>query len=163
MAAAEQSHRAYVLAHGEGRGIAVPSAGGQITMKAEGDQTGGVITLYESLHEPRAGGPARHYHTRYTELFYVLEGTYEFVLGEEVHRVLVGGTVVIPPGNVHAFRNAGDEPGRLLIMVLPGGFEGFFDAAKDLASPMDDVARWREINDTWDAHVVGPPLGVQPH
>jgi hypothetical protein len=48
-------------------------------------------------------------------------------------------------------------------MVLPGGFEGFFDAAKDLASPMDDVARWREINDTWDAHVVGPPLGVQPH
>jgi quercetin dioxygenase-like cupin family protein len=162
MAGDAQNHRAYVLAQGEGRAIAVPSAGGLVTMKAEGDQTGGVITLYEGRHEPHAGGPARHYHTRYTELFYVLEGTYEFALGEDVHQAPAGSTVVIPPGNVHAFRNAGDEPGRLLIMVLPGGFEGFFDAAKDLRSPMDDAARWREINDTWDAHVVGPPLSVRP-
>jgi quercetin dioxygenase-like cupin family protein len=162
MTAKEHEHRAYVLEQGEGRVIAVPSAGGRVTMKAEGHQTGEVITLYESRHEPHAIGPARHYHTRYTELFYVLEGTYEFVLGDEVHHTAAGSTVVIPPGNVHAFCNAGNEPGRLLIMVLPGGFEGFFDAAKELSSPMEDATRWREINETWDAHVVGPPLGVRP-
>jgi len=162
VATVDNEHRAYVLAHGEGRVIAVPSAGGRLTMKAEGHQTGGAITLYESRHEPRATGPARHYHERYTELFYVLEGTYEFVLGEEVHLAPAGSTVVIPPGTVHAFRNAADAPGRLLIMVLPGGFEGFFDASKDLASPMDDAVRWREVNERWDAHVVGPPLQERP-
>jgi mannose-6-phosphate isomerase-like protein (cupin superfamily) len=139
----------------------VPHAGGLVTMKAEKHQTGGLITLYESRHQPHSVGPARHYHEALTELFYILEGTFTFLVGEEVHRAPAGTTVVVPPRTVHAFHNAEDEPARLLVMVLPGGFEGFFDAARELESPATDTERWQRINETWDQHVVGPPLGIR--
>ena len=150
---------AYVLPPGQGRAIPVPHAGGLVTMKAEKHQTGGLITVYESRHEPHSVGPARHFHEGWTELFYVLEGTFTFLVGKEIRRAPTGTTVVIPPRTVHAFHNAEDEPARILVMVLPGGFEGFFDAVRELKSPATDRERWQHINDTWDQHVVGPPLG----
>jgi mannose-6-phosphate isomerase-like protein (cupin superfamily) len=150
---------AYVLQPGQGRVVPVPHAGGQLTMKAEKQQTSGLLTLYESRHQPHSVGPARHFHEGWTELFYILEGTFTFLVGDQIHRAPAGTTVVIPPRTTHAFHNAEDEPARILIMVLPGGFEGFFDAARDLESPATDTERWQHINDTWDQHVVGPPLG----
>ena len=47
---------------------------------------------------------------------------------------------------------------RLLVLVVPGGFEGFFDAAQGLRSPMRAADHWQRINERWDTHVVGPPL-----
>jgi hypothetical protein len=46
-------------------------------------------------------------------------------------------------------------------MVLPGGFEGFFDVELDLRSQMSESSQWQAINERWDAHVVDPrlPLG----
>lgn len=151
----------YLLQPGEGRVIPVPFGRAIVTMKAESRQTHGAITVYESRQEPHSVGPARHYHQRLTELFYILEGELVFLVGEELHRAPAGATVVIPPHTVHAFRNAESQPARLLIMVLPGGFEGFFDEAKDLRSPMSDRAQWQAINERWDTHVVGPPLGEE--
>lgn len=127
-------------------------------MKAEGPQTGGRLTVYESRQEPHSVGPARHYHERTTELFYVLEGEMIFLVGEELYRAPAGSTVVIPPGTIHAFRNAESVPARLLITVHPGGFEGFFDESRELRSPMSDAERWRQIYDRWDIRLAGPPL-----
>lgn len=152
---------AYVLQPGQGRVIPVPHAGGLLTMKAEKYQSGGLISLYESRHEPHSVGPARHFHEGWIELFYILEGTFTFLVGEEIHRAPAGTTVVVPPRTVHAFHNAEDEPATILVMVLPGGFEGFFDAVRELTSPATDSARWRQINEAWDQNVVGPPLGSQ--
>lgn len=148
----------YVLRPGEGRAIPVPFVRALVTMKAESHQTGGRITMYESRQEPHSVGPARHHHDRLTEVFYILEGEMTFQVGEAIHHAPTGTTVVIPPGTVHAFRNAGGRPARLLAMVLPGGFEGFFDEAQAQTAPMSDGARWQAINERWDTHVVGPPL-----
>lgn len=127
-------------------------------MKAEGSQTAGHITLYESRQEPQSIGPARHYHERLTEVFHVLKGQMTFQVGEELHRAPADTTVVIPPRTIHAFRNAEDTGESLLIMVVPGGFEGFFDESRDIETPMSNAAPWQQIYDRWDTHVVGPPL-----
>lgn len=66
MPASESKAVAYVLQPDEGRVIPVPFARAEVTMKAEGPQTGGHITVYESRQEPHSIGPARHYHTRLT-------------------------------------------------------------------------------------------------
>ncbi len=158
MPASESAAAGYILQPGEGRVIPVPFGRAEVVMKAESHQTGGGVTVYESRQEPNSIGPARHYHTRLTELFYILEGTMLFLVGERLHQAPAGATIVIPPGTVHAFRNAASEPARLLIMVLPGGFERFFDEAKDLRAPMSDAAEWQAINERWDTHIVGPPL-----
>ena len=158
MSTSEQHLTGYVLQPGEGRRIPVPFGGSEVTMKAESYQTGGCITVFESHQEPDSVGPARHFHQRTTELFYILDGEMTFLVGGDLHRAPAGSTVVVPPETVHAFRNPGSSPARLLIMVLPGGFEGFFDETKTLRSPMSDAGQWQQINERWDTHVVGPPL-----
>lgn len=147
-----------ILAPGEGRAVLVPSAGGQVTMKAEGSNTGGSVTVFENVLRPHAPGPARHFHRTWTELFYVLEGEMIFEVGGEARSAPAGSFVFVPPGTVHAFRNPTSAPAKLLITFIPGGFEGFFDAGKDLSSPMTDAAAWQHINQRWDVQVVGPPL-----
>ena len=147
-----------VLAPGEGRAVLVPSAGGRVTMKAESGDTGGAVTVFENVLRPHAPGPARHFHRTWTELFYVLEGEMLFEVDGELRSAPPGTFVSVPPGTVHAFRNPSDNEAKLLITFIPGGFEGFFDAGKDLGSPMTDAAAWQEINEQWDIQVVGPPL-----
>lgn len=39
----------HVLLPGEGRAVRVPHAGGQVTMKAEGSDTGGSVTVFENI------------------------------------------------------------------------------------------------------------------
>jgi hypothetical protein len=34
---------------------------------------------------------------------------------------------LIPRGQIHSFRTLGDDPAKLLVMVLPSGFEHFFE------------------------------------
>ena len=41
-----------------------------------------------------------------------------------------GSFVFIPKGTAHTYRNMRKEPGKLLGAVIPGGFEGFFQAAQ---------------------------------
>ena len=156
--ASESEPAGYVLQPREGRAIPVPFARAVVTMKAESSQTGGRITMYESQQEPYSVGPACHYHERLTELFYIVEGEMTFLIGETTHLAPAGTVVVVPPRTVHAFRNASSAPARLLAMVLPGGFEGFFDETQHLRAPMNDVATWQAINERWDNHIVGPPL-----
>jgi quercetin dioxygenase-like cupin family protein len=56
-----------------------------------------------------------------TEVFYILEGELIYLVGEETHNAPAGATLVIPPGTVHAFRNAQSQAARLLIIALPAG------------------------------------------
>ncbi len=148
----------YILQPGEGRQVPAPFARAELTMKAESYQTGGLITIYESRQEAHSVGPARHYHERLTEVFYVLDGCLTFQIDTEIHMARAGAMVVIPPRVVHAFRNAQSQPARLLVVVIPGGFEGFFAEAQGLQIPMGDAPQWQRINARWDTHIVGPPL-----
>lgn len=149
---------AQILLPGEGRVVLVPSAGGQITMKAEESNAGGSVTVFENILRPFAPGPARHFHRTWTEFFYVLEGEMLFEVAGQMCAAPAGAFVFVPPGTVHAFRNPTSEAAKLLITFVPGGFEGFFDQGRDLGSPMTDAAAWRQINEQWDVQVVGPPL-----
>jgi quercetin dioxygenase-like cupin family protein len=96
-----------------------------MTLKATGDTTGGSLVLIENLTAP-GGGPPPHIHTREDEFFYVLEGTFEIRIGQELHTLAAGGFAFVPRGTVHNFRNVEDRPNRILVGFTPGGIEGFF-------------------------------------
>jgi mannose-6-phosphate isomerase-like protein (cupin superfamily) len=69
---------------------------------------------------PGRDGAKPHYHALSTELFYVLDGTMAFVLGEETATVAKGGLVVMPPGLPHAFGAAPGVGADLLAVLTPG-------------------------------------------
>ena len=136
----------YALAPGEGERIWIVAD--TMTLKATGDSTGGSLVLVENLTAP-GGGPPPHVHTRDDEFFYVLDGSFEIRIGDELHAVGPGGFAYVPRGTVHNFRNTAASPSRILVGFTPGGMEGFFreagrPATDDGPAPQvdeDEIAR----------------------
>lgn len=113
----------YSVRPGDGERIWI--VGDTMTLKAVGDTTGGKLVLLENLTAP-GGGPPPHTHTREDESFYVLDGTFEIRIGDELHALGPGGFAHVPRGTVHNFRNTAETPSRILVGFTPGGIEGFF-------------------------------------
>ena len=89
-------------------------------------ETGGGFSLVEHPMGPRALCAPLHRHTREDEYSYVLEGRVGALLGDEVVYGEPGDLIFKPRGQWHTFWNAGEEPARILEIISPGGFEGYF-------------------------------------
>ncbi|MGH2921057.1 MAG: quercetin 2,3-dioxygenase [Gaiellaceae bacterium] len=148
---------AHSVAGGDGERIWI--VGDTMTLKATAESTGGSLMLLEILTSP-GGGPPPHVHSREDEFWYVLDGTFEIRLGDEVHVLGPGGFAYAPRGTVHNFRNTAETPSRILVGFTPAGMEGFFresgrPATDDgPAPPLDED----EIARTLDA---APRYGVE--
>jgi quercetin dioxygenase-like cupin family protein len=97
-------------------------------------QTGGAYGLVEQ-QVPIGGGSPWHVHHGEDEAFYVVEGEVSVRIGEQTLRAGPGGFVFAPRDIPHGFRVEGTQPARLLLLLTPGGFEGFFDAMSEPAPP----------------------------
>ncbi|MGC4032931.1 MAG: cupin domain-containing protein [Tepidisphaeraceae bacterium] len=93
---------------------------------ATADTTNGAFTICE-IHTAPAGGPPPHVHLEQDEIFFVVDGRHEFLLGDRTEIVSPGDVVVIPRGVRHRFSNLESTTGRLIDIHTPGGFERFFD------------------------------------
>jgi mannose-6-phosphate isomerase-like protein (cupin superfamily) len=118
--------------------------------------------LIEWLAPPDGSGPPPHIHRVTDEGFYVLEGTFGFLAGEETLRRSGGTYVFVPRGQAHTFWNDGPNPARLLIVISPAGFEPYFaELSAGLAAAGDspDAAlRVRQaLSAKYDIEVIGPP------
>jgi quercetin dioxygenase-like cupin family protein len=124
-----------------------PSAGSTLNVlgvthvyKATGAETAGSFSLWEAVVLPGAGAPP-HRHAREDEAFYVLSGELliEFEGEPAPRRVAPGGFFYGARGRRHAFRNAGDNPARVLILSAPScGLDQMFgelDAATAAGMP----------------------------
>lgn len=92
---------------------------------ATGESTGGRLGALEA-DIPPGSGPVLHYHPDVEELFFVLEGEVDFILGDATRRVADGGFVLIPRGMRHRFTNPTSEAARAFIAFTPGGPEAMF-------------------------------------
>jgi quercetin dioxygenase-like cupin family protein len=112
----------------EGRTLLV-GGGDYVTYKARSAETGGAYFCFEVRTTP-GFGPPLHTHA-YRELFYVLEGSYEFTVkdGECLETFIgaAGTSVAIPPNVPHTFKNTSDRPARLLFVHQPAALEAFFE------------------------------------
>jgi quercetin dioxygenase-like cupin family protein len=95
------------------------------TILVDRGDSGGRVGLFEST-VPAGGGPPVHIHHNEDEVIGVLDGEYEFWLDGTIRRMGPGEAIFLPRGVPHTFRVAGRTPARLLAVLTPGGFEGFF-------------------------------------
>lgn len=79
----------------------------------------------------------------------------DFRLGDEVVDAPARSMMFVPRGVPHCFQNAGDEPGRLLIVFSPSGMERFFGLTGGDGSAFEAAAAEVAMQ------VVGPPLAQQ--
>ena len=104
--------------------------------------SGGSFSLVEHPIPPRKLAAPLHRHNREDEYTFVLAGEIGVLLGDEVVVGVPGDLIFKPRGQWHTFWNAGSEPARVLEIISPGGFEGYFEQLSDLlaqGSPPDPV------------------------
>ena len=99
-------------------------AGATILVRVPSEATGGALSIIEEA-PPLLDTPL-HVHRNEDELFYVLEGEHVYQVGDDEHTVGPGGFVFAPRGVPHAQRRVVHGRGRQLVLMSPGGFEGFF-------------------------------------
>jgi len=92
----------------------------------DGGETDQRFSIVEHPMPPRALGAPLHKHSREDEYTFVLEGRMGALLGDHEVYAEAGDFIVKPRDQWHTFWNAGDEPCRLLEIISPGGFEGYF-------------------------------------
>ena len=81
----------------------------------------GAAAFYEYVSEPGVTGPPQHVHHGHDETFYVVDGTFEFTMGPDSALLPRGAFLYVPRDTPHTFRNAGDDPGRIVGTFAPGG------------------------------------------
>ena len=149
-----EASRAFTVGPGQGPTIQGP-AGGPLTFKVRGDQTGGALTVIENTIGP-GDGPPHHVHANEDEAWWIVEGELRFRLGDELHTAPAGTFVFVPRGVAHSFQNPGESPARILVMFTPGGMESFFDSFAQLEA--FDPAAFAQLGAEVGMEVVGPPL-----
>lgn len=128
------------IVHPPGGGRAVGVLGARSVFKVLSEQTGGAYAVLEQ-EVPPGHGPPLHVHRHETEIFYILEGTFEVTLGERTIAAPAGAIAVGPRDVPHTFRNVGPGPGRLLLTVIPGRFADYFIDVDGVPDASHDVIR----------------------
>ena len=130
-----------------------PSAPGErMLVLLRSSDVNGACTVVLSVAEPNSGPPL-HSHEQEDEVLHVLDGTLDFVCGEEAFTAEAGTTVIIPKQVPHTWRNRTDALTRCLVTFTPGGIERLFEAME--GQPLPEVMRLvAEAGLT----VLGPPM-----
>jgi len=116
--------RVKIVQPGEGdAGGLAPGVG--VVFKIDGADTGGAISIVEHPFAVGALVPP-HVHRLEDEISIVLEGEIGFRSNDQEVVLGAGGYVVKPRNEVHAMWNAGSTPARMIEVISPAGFEGFF-------------------------------------
>jgi len=145
-------------------GDAVWYVNNRATIKATAADTGGAFSLVD-MQVALGHGPPLHVHHTEDEALWVLEGHLTVRCGEATFTAGPGSFVYTPRGIPHTFRLEGATPARLLVLLVPGGGEGFFVEAgrpaegEGLPPPgPPDIARLQAVATKYHIEFVGPPL-----
>jgi quercetin dioxygenase-like cupin family protein len=124
--------RLKVVPPGEGRiGGLVPGVG--VIFKIDGEDSGGALSIVEHPFAVGALVPP-HIHNLEDEYSIVLEGEIGFRSNDREVVLGPGGYIIKPRGEVHAMWNAGATPARMIEVISPAGFEGFFRELSDMTA-----------------------------
>jgi quercetin dioxygenase-like cupin family protein len=124
-------------------------------------ESGGAMSIVDSL-SPAGSGPPRHVHDREDEAFILLSGQCEFWLEGQTFTKRAGEAAFIPRGREHTFRVIGSEPCRHLVVLTPGGFEGFFaEMAQGSLRIPEDMEQIGASAARHSLRFTGLPLGAE--
>jgi DNA-binding transcriptional MerR regulator len=129
--------------------------------KVSAEDTNGAMCVFEFTG---GGGGPRHLHHDQDEWIYVLDGEFQFSVGDKQFRVGAGECVFMPRKVSHAWACMSGRPGKVIDVYQPAGkMEDFFrELNKYNNGPfVHEVLRFDEFSQLFRDHgmeVTGPPL-----
>jgi mannose-6-phosphate isomerase-like protein (cupin superfamily) len=105
----------------------------RVSFLLSGEQTGGRLSLTEFTAAPPPAPPAPvHRHLDADETLYILEGDFQFIYDGQIIPAPAGSFIFVPRGVPHNIENVGATVGRMLVILTPPGFEGFWAERAEL-------------------------------
>ena len=118
--------------------------------------------LLEWVAPAGADSPPVHLHHSTDEGFYVLRGTFGFLVDGRTFDVPAGSHVFVEQEHPHTFWNSGSQTASCLIVLVPPAFADYFsDLANGLAANQAEEAAMevrKQLSARYDIEVVGPPV-----
>jgi quercetin dioxygenase-like cupin family protein len=130
-----------------------------ITLLLDPEHTGGALTSNRTLLKHGTDGAPPHLHTHSGELFFVLDGALEMLVGPDLHTLHKGDALFVPPNTPHAFAPADGQDADFLVVITPG--KPRFDYYRLLDQVHRGEATWQEVSETqdrYDNHYVDSPV-----
>ena len=129
-----------------------------VVFKLFSKDTGGSLSIVEHPFPVGALVPP-HRHTREDEYSIVTEGEIGFRSGESEVVLGPGGYIAKPRGELHTMWNAGKTPARMIEVIQPGGFEGYFWSLVELMAGGEslDPAQIAVLADRYGLYFQDPP------
>lgn len=129
-----------------------------MTLLADCGTDGSSLTSYRSTFAKGAVGAPAHFHTKASELFFVIDGSLQVLIDDEVKILEKGDFLLVPPHTPHAFAAAPGAEADVLFVFSPGMPR--FDYLRLLGRVMRGEASFQEIKDSsqqYDNHYVDSP------
>ena len=127
--------------------------GSSMRLLADGPATAGQLSIHRTLLRDGADGAGPHHHTMAAELFYVLRGSLQVLVGDDIVLAAEGDVVVVPPGTSHAFAAAPGCDAELLAVVTPGAVRfDFFRRLARVASGQEPPGPFVADQPAYDVH-----------
>src|ERR1700677_41505 len=110
------------------------------------------------------GGGPRHLHYEQDEWIYILDGEFDFQVGDTRSRVRTAECVFLPRKVAHVWACVSDKPGKIINVYQPAGtMEEFFrEVGKyDGTLAIHEALSLDELHQLFHAHgmdLLGPPL-----
>jgi quercetin dioxygenase-like cupin family protein len=152
--------RAVVIRRDDAEMLSGPTA--QIRLLADSSATAGALSTQRVTMASGSNGAAPHLHKASSELFYVLDGSVDVLVGEQVATGREGDLVVVPPGMPHAFAASVGYSADLLVVITPGveRFEYFRHLGR-IAAGQATPENLLEVQDRYDIHFVASEVWRQ--
>ncbi len=155
--------KGFKISNGEGRihgHIKMKGVNSNILdVKISGSDTNGNLAIFEQTSLSQGKGTPLHIHNSQDEIFYIIEGSYKFKVGDDKYDLTAGDSIFLPRKVAHAWTQV-SEKGKMSVIMQPAGkLENFFVtmAALDHEPSQQEIAKIFSDN---DMQVVGPPLKI---
>jgi mannose-6-phosphate isomerase-like protein (cupin superfamily) len=119
---------------------------GSIALLVDSEAAGRALTSHRSTFDRGSDGAPPHYHTRSAELFFVLRGSLEVLIGDDVVTLDEGDFLLISPNTPHAFAPPAGAEADVLFAFAPGVPRDDYYRLLDRVYRGD--ASWQEIKET---------------
>ena len=130
-----------------------------LDVKISGSDTDGNLAIFEQTSLSQGKGTPLHVHKSQDEIFYVMEGSYYFQVGDEKFNLIKGDSIFLPRQVPHAWTQV-SETGKMTVVLQPAGkLENFFITVAALNHEPTPKEMQKIFADN-DMQVTGPPLTI---
>mmetsp|Transcript_25111 Transcript_25111/g.29063 ORF Transcript_25111/g.29063 Transcript_25111/m.29063 type:complete len:146 (+) Transcript_25111:76-513(+) len=113
-------------------------------IKLTGKDTNGQFTLIEQNNEPGVGIP-HHVHENEDEVFQVIHGQVEMIIGDNTTLLNSGDLIFCPKGIPHSWRVVGENSARAMLSIFPSGLENMFEELAELPAGPPNLEKVSKI------------------